>query len=105
MVDVPMVHLDSLNLPRLDLLKIDVEGMELEVLEGAAKCISEYRPIMYVEILKTDAHVLQARLESFGYVVYPAGMNAIAFHKGDTCMAGVKFTPSQPEPVQAAPAA
>jgi FkbM family methyltransferase len=105
MVDVPMVHLDAFNFPRLDLLKIDVEGMELEVIEGAAKCISEHRPIMFVEILKTDAEALRARLESFGYLVFPAGMNAIAFHKDDTCMAGIRFTPSQPEPVQAAPAA
>ena len=35
-----MVHLDSFRFPRLDLLKIDVEGMELEVLAGAAQCIS-----------------------------------------------------------------
>ncbi len=105
LVTVPMVHLDAFNFPRLDLLKIDVEGMELEVIEGAAKCIAEYRPIIFVEILKTDAHALRARLESFGYSVYPAGINAIAFHKNDACMAGVKFTGSAPPVQQAAPAA
>jgi FkbM family methyltransferase len=107
MVDVPMVHLDGFNFRRLDLLKVDVEGMELEVIEGAAKCISEYRPIMFVETLKSDAEVLRARLAGFGYVVYPAGINVIAFHKDDPCMAGIRFTPShaEPAPVQAAPAA
>jgi FkbM family methyltransferase len=105
MVDVPMVHLDSLNFPRLDLLKIDVEGMELDVIEGAAKCIAARRPIIFVEALKTDANALRARLESFGYAVFPAGMNFIAFHKEDRCMEGVKFTPVQPAPAQAAPAA
>ncbi len=91
MTDVRMVHLDSFNFPRLDLLKIDVEGMELEVLEGAAKCIGENRPIMLVEALKTDPTALRARLEGFGYTVFPAGMNFIAFHKEDKCMEGVKF--------------
>jgi FkbM family methyltransferase len=95
MVDVPMIHLDALNLPRLDLLKIDVEGMELEVIEGAAKCIAEKRPIMFVEALKTDANALRARLEGFGYSVFPAGMNVIAFHRDDPSMAGIKFTPAQ----------
>jgi FkbM family methyltransferase len=94
MANVPMVHLDSFNFPRLDILKIDVEGMELEVIEGAAKCIGEKRPIMLVEALKTDPHALRARLENFGYSVFPAGANFIALHNEDKCMAGVKFTPA-----------
>jgi FkbM family methyltransferase len=39
---VEMVNIDSLGLPRLDFLKIDVEGMEIEVLKGAQTSI---RPI------------------------------------------------------------
>ena len=101
MVEVPMVHLDSFNFPRLDILKIDVEGMELEVLDGAAKCIREKQPIMLVEALKTDPNMLRARLEGLGYSIYPDGMNFVAFHNEDPCLAGVKYTPAQ----QAAPAA
>jgi FkbM family methyltransferase len=95
MANVPMVHLDSFNFPRVDLLKIDVEGMELEVIEGAATCISKHRPIMLVEALKTDPAALQARLESLGYTVFPDGYNFIAFHKEDKCMEGVKFSPAK----------
>ena len=40
---------DDLEPERLDLLKIDVEGMELEVLQGAATLIGRHRPILYVE--------------------------------------------------------
>jgi FkbM family methyltransferase len=105
MVDVPMVHLDALNFSRLDLLKIDVEGMEFDVLEGAAKCIAEKRPILLVEYLKSDPDALRARLEGFGYAVYPAGINFIAFHKDDPCMNGVEFAMPQPAPAQQAPAA
>lgn len=96
MANVPMVHLNSFNFPRLDFLKIDVEGMELEVIEGAASCIGKHRPILHVEALKTEPGALQARLENLGYSVFPDGFNFIAFHKEDRCMEGVKFSPAKP---------
>ena len=37
------------DLPNLKLLKIDVEGMEIDVLKGAKKLISKFKPIIYVE--------------------------------------------------------
>ena len=44
MVEVPTVSLDSLNLARVDLIKIDVEGMEMDALAGAVHCIGEPAP-------------------------------------------------------------
>jgi FkbM family methyltransferase len=46
---VPVMTLDSLSLPSVRLLKIDVEGMEGEVLSGARGLIAQHRPILYVE--------------------------------------------------------
>ncbi|MBV8166110.1 MAG: FkbM family methyltransferase [Alphaproteobacteria bacterium] len=46
---VPVETIDALALPRLDLLKIDVEGMELEVLTGARETIVRLQPVLYVE--------------------------------------------------------
>ena len=46
---VPVITLDSLGLERCALLKIDVEGMEQDVLAGAARTIERCRPAMYVE--------------------------------------------------------
>lgn len=43
------IALDDLALERCDLVKIDVEGMELDVLRGAADTISRQRPIIYFE--------------------------------------------------------
>lgn len=40
---------DVFVLPRLDMMKIDVEGMELEVLKGAEELTSKFRPIIYME--------------------------------------------------------
>ena len=37
------------NLRRLDVLKIDVEGMEAEVLHGSAKLLTEFAPLIWME--------------------------------------------------------
>lgn len=44
-----LVTLDSLGFDRLNLLKADVEGMELEVLKGAVATIARCRPFLYLE--------------------------------------------------------
>jgi FkbM family methyltransferase len=87
MVDVRTVSLDSFNFPRLDLIKLDVEGMELEALAGGCKCIETYRPILLIEMLKTDQTKLRAWLENLGYSLFDVGMNLMAIHKTDKCLA------------------
>jgi FkbM family methyltransferase len=47
--DIPLLALDSLNLPRCALLKIDVEGMEAEVLRGAAATLERLKPVIFIE--------------------------------------------------------
>jgi FkbM family methyltransferase len=47
--EIPVVTLDSLSLAHCHLIKIDVEGMELEVLEGAADTVARLQPVLYVE--------------------------------------------------------
>jgi FkbM family methyltransferase len=47
--EVPVWKLDALPLQALRMLKVDVEGMELEVLEGARQTIRRFRPFLYVE--------------------------------------------------------
>lgn len=38
------------GLPRVDFVKIDVEGGELNVLKGAAQTLSKHRPLLYCEV-------------------------------------------------------
>lgn len=52
-MSVPVETLDSLNLPAPHFIKIDVEGYEWEVLQGAKKIIEKHRPICFIEIAKT----------------------------------------------------
>lgn len=48
--EVPVAALDDLVDGRVDLLKVDVEGMEMEVLAGAARTIDRDRPALFIEV-------------------------------------------------------
>ena len=56
------------GMPGVTMIKIDVEGMDLEVLKGAEKTISKYRPHLFVEAAtKEELDALDAHLSSRGY--------------------------------------
>jgi FkbM family methyltransferase len=40
--------------PRVDLLKIDVEGFEMYVLNGALASIQKWKPILYIELAEIN---------------------------------------------------
>lgn len=48
---VTMITLDSINLSNVSLIKIDVEGFENEVLDGAKQTIMKNRPVIIIEIM------------------------------------------------------
>lgn len=96
MVDVQAINLDSIVFSRLDLIKMDVEGMELDALAGGAKCIADLHPILLVEMVKTDREKLRVWLENLGYAVFPSGMNFLAIHKDDKCLAHIKTSDPAP---------
>lgn len=50
-VNVPARTIDSYNFENVDAIKIDVEGSELFVIEGADATIKRYRPSVQVEIV------------------------------------------------------
>jgi FkbM family methyltransferase len=69
--DVPVVTIDSFNLQRCNFIKVDVEGMETDVLRGAARTIERFKPILYVENDKRDkAEELVRYIDSIGYNMY-----------------------------------
>ncbi len=53
-IKVPVTTLDNLvnnnSIPAIDLMKIDVEGVDFEVLKGANNTIKMYRPVIIIEI-------------------------------------------------------
>ena len=47
---VSQVALDALEFDRLDFIKADIEGLELQMLQGALKTIAQHRPVLYLEV-------------------------------------------------------
>jgi len=62
---VDSVTIDSLNLPRVDFIKIDVEGHELEVLKGCRETIAKYHPALLVEV--TSPKTVEYLCHEMGY--------------------------------------
>src|SRR5262249_41986347 len=93
---VRCLTLDSLSVLRLDLIKMDVEGMEAEALAGGAAVIAKHRPILLVEWLKSDKAQLAQLLEGHGYRVVEQGRNLLAVHRDDPSLQHVNQPPTAP---------
>ena len=82
------VFMDETTLDRLDLVKIDVEGHERAVLDGASATLARFRPALVVETgheNAADRAAIHARLSAAGYEpigvlldhgIVPAGWDA-----------------------------
>jgi FkbM family methyltransferase len=65
---VPVETIDDYALGRCALIKVDVEGMERAVLQGAARTIATLRPLLYVENGEREhSPELLATIRAFGY--------------------------------------
>jgi hypothetical protein len=73
--DTEVITLDSLELPRLDVLKLDIEGAECDALLGARETLVRCRPrLLLVEVIEENlarfgrtGDDLASLLESFDY--------------------------------------
>ncbi|WP_376093369.1 FkbM family methyltransferase [Roseomonas sp. CCTCC AB2023176] len=66
--EVAGLPVDSLDLVACHFIKVDVEGMEAEVLDGAAATIARHRPLLYLENDRAPgSQALLGRLLGWGY--------------------------------------
>jgi FkbM family methyltransferase len=86
---INQITVDGLKLERIDFIKIDVEGMELSVLSGAMETILAHRPILLVEIIKTDKVELHRILTEIGYRSFALGINSLFVHQDDPALAQI----------------
>jgi FkbM family methyltransferase len=84
------ISIDSLKLPRIDFIKIDIEGMEMEALAGAAQSIANNKPALLIETIKANATTLREWLVARDYNVFPVGINVLAVHASDPILSHVK---------------
>ena len=92
--DVDCVSLDdfvSKRHVRLDLIKMDVEGAETSVIEGALRTIQEFHPVLIVELHNFDAsprqHPVASRLQALGYAIEWLDERSVTSHILATWMA------------------
>jgi FkbM family methyltransferase len=69
---VPCLTLDRfIALPRVNVIKIDVEGMEADVLHGSEQVLRKFKPILYVENDRLEkSEALMRLIAGFGYRMY-----------------------------------
>jgi FkbM family methyltransferase len=82
-VAIEKITIDALSLSRVDFIKLDIEGMELEALVGATETIARSHPIFLVEHIKAGRESLRAFFDQHGYKMADAGLNLLAIHKSD----------------------
>jgi len=80
---VEVVTVDSVGLPRLDFFKIDVEGMEIEVLKGARRSIERYLPLVWIEYWKVGIDAIKAQFTGIEYEFHTVdGLNMLCAPAG-----------------------
>lgn len=94
--EVRTLALDDLGLSRIDFLKVDVEGMEIEALDGAKRLIEQHRPIVLAEFIKTGVQPLHAWLDARGYKVIQLGLNLMGIHKDDPVNSQIQVSETPP---------
>ncbi|MGC2659419.1 MAG: FkbM family methyltransferase [Bryobacteraceae bacterium] len=90
LVETRMMAIDDLALPRIDFIKIDIEGMEMEALAGAAESIARCRPQLMIEKIKSNEKGLTDFLAQREYRVFSFGRDVVAMHNSDPTASKVK---------------
>jgi FkbM family methyltransferase len=92
---VQMMAIDSMGLSRLDLVKIDIEGMEIEALQGARASIALLKPNLVIEKIKSNEDELIRFVTELDYIVFPLGINLLAVHASDPIVSDLRQATAQ----------
>jgi FkbM family methyltransferase len=74
---VRQIPMDIMNLPKLNFIKLDVQGSELNILKGGKNTIEKYRPYMFMEVeegqlnkFNLTSNDLIEYTKNLGYLMY-----------------------------------
>lgn len=87
--------LDDSKLSRLDILKIDVEGMEIDVLKGANATIGKLKPVVITEWLHCGKKTITSFLTNFKHFILGGNIVSVPNSEIHIC----KFVYTRLEPV------
>lgn len=65
--DIPIVSIDDLNINNIGLIKIDVEGFEINVINGMINTLKKQKPHICIEIRHTYFNEIHDILSTIGY--------------------------------------
>lgn len=77
--------IDELSFFNVGVIKLDVEGAELDVLKGSRKLLHTSKPYIYVEVLSKCTEICDV-LTSSGYIIFPDGDNVLAIPEADAAV-------------------
>ena len=80
--DIEIAPLDELIHEKIDFIKIDVEKMEMDVLEGAQGIIAAYRPAIFIEVMNENIPNFMVFLKKISYHIKKQFLyvNAVNFY-------------------------
>jgi len=81
--EIEMNSIDAMELTRVDVMKIDVEGMEADVLAGARETLLRHKPLIHIEHVKSGRQVLGNLLGEAGYRLYDTGADFVCIPEHD----------------------
>ena len=74
---VRQIPLDSMNLSKLNFIKLDVQGSELGILKGGKNTIEKHRPYMFMEVEEKQLNLFNLTsndlikyIKDLGYLIY-----------------------------------
>jgi len=80
---VRQISLDSLNLPKLNFIKMDVQGSELNILKGGKNTIEKHRPYMFMEVEERQLNLFNITskdlieyTKNLGYSIYKISIDS-----------------------------
>ena len=69
----PTTSIDRIGMERLDFIKIDIEGMEIDALKGGIETIKRCKPIIFLEHAFTTKEILLDTVPGYNFVDFNGG--------------------------------
>lgn len=88
--EMAITTIDSMDFKRVDFIKIDVEGMEIDVLIGATRTITKCAPILYIEHDIVGVKEIKLALPEYVFMEPMGQHNLLCIHSEDPVLKTIR---------------